>query len=180
MENNIRKTKKNYVKFIELFGFTSFFFLVCNFFMKKKIRPTVEMIDEALLSFCDIEWFDKKTFDDDMFWQDLLKNVDKTSQFVIWKQKIHNDVLLLLTSNGIFLEEKHSLEDGKNWAEQKIFKTSNLEREKIEHSCIYYIFGESWWWWCPWRSQTNYIIVSMKFLKGQDSMYLLHFLDWPF
>ena len=87
----------------------------------------------------------------------------------------------LLTSNGIFLEEKHSLEDGKNWAEQKNFKTSNLEREKIEHSCIYYIFGESWWWWwCPWRSQTNYIIVSMKFLKGQDSMYLLHFLDWPF
>ena len=79
------------------------------------------MIDEALLSFCDIEWFDKKTFDDDMFWQDLLKNVDKTSQFVIWKQKIHNDVLLLLTSNGIFLEEKHSLEDGKNWAEQKNF-----------------------------------------------------------
>ena len=70
------------------------------------------MIDEALLSFCDIEWFDKKTSDDDMFWQDLLKNVDKTSQFVIWKQKIHNDVLLLLPSNGIFPEGKHSLEDG--------------------------------------------------------------------
>ena len=61
------KNKKNYVKFIELFGFTSLFFLVCNFFINKKIRPTVEMIDEALLSFCDIEWFDKKTFDDDMF-----------------------------------------------------------------------------------------------------------------
>ena len=69
MENNIRKTKKNYVKFIELFGFTSFFFFFWSvtFFINKKIRPTVEMIDEALLSFCDIEWFDKKTFDDDMF-----------------------------------------------------------------------------------------------------------------
>ena len=97
---NGKQYPKNKKKLREIYWLIWFheFFLVCNFFIYKKIRPTVEMIDEALLSFCDIEWFDKKTFDDDMFWQDLLKNVDKTSQFVIWKQKIHIDVLLLLTS----------------------------------------------------------------------------------
>ena len=48
----------------------------------------------------------------------------------------------LQVCNGIFLEGKHSLEDGKNWAEQKISELQTL-RGKKSNIVVYTIYLEN-------------------------------------